>query len=118
MIRQVCSRVTSSAFTCFYNFTDMKVQLDQQNFLVFDPQIGGRVVELRLAGKQIIKGQHSELSNGNYLMFPWVNRIEQLPSPSLKHPYTDSNGLPIHGLYVDSHRNATVFAISEDSIRI
>lgn len=36
----------------------------------------------------------------------------------MEHPYNDSNGLPIHGLYVDSPRNATIFSLAEDSIGI
>lgn len=45
-------------------------------------------------------------------MFPWVNRIEEVPYKDIQHPYKDGNGLPIHGLYVDSPREATVFSIS------
>lgn len=100
-----------------YNYSDMKVKVDEQNYVVFNPQIGGRIIELRLAGKQIIKGQYHGLDNSSYLMFPWVNRIEKVPF-DLQHPYTDDNGLPIHGLYVDSPRQTTVFTINSDSVGI
>lgn len=96
----------------------MKVKVDESNYVIFNPQIGGRVIELKLAGKQIIKGKYHGLDNSSYLMFPWVNRIEKVPYPNIEHPYKDGNGLPIHGLYVDSPRNATIFSISEESIGI
>lgn len=117
MLANICKRVAGS-FSSYNYFSDMKVKIDEQNYVIFNPQIGGRIIELRLAGKQIIKGQYKELSNGNYLMFPWVNRIEKVPYANIEHPYKDDNSLPIHGLYVDSPRNATVFSISEGNIGI
>ena len=58
MLKKITQKLTR---TCklFYNFSDMKVKVDDQNYLVFNPQIGGRIIELHLAGKLIINGQHS-----------------------------------------------------------
>ena len=53
----------------------MKLKIDEQNYLVIDPAKGARVVELKLEGRQIIKGELSGLGNSSYLMYPWVNRI-------------------------------------------
>ena len=98
--------------TRYYKFSDMKIKVNEENYLVLDPKIGARVLELKLAGKKIIKGELHGLGNSSYLMFPWVNRIETVPFLNVQHPYTDSNGLPIHGLYVDSPRNVTIFSVS------
>jgi hypothetical protein len=116
MLRKVAKTLVNSHTLKFY-FSDMKVGVDEQNYVVFDPKIGARIIELRLAGRVIIKGEYNGLGNADYLMFPWVNRIEKVPYQA-EHPYTDGNGLPIHGLYVDSPRNITVFPISAESIGI
>lgn len=103
--------------TLKYYFSDMKVRVDDQNYVVFDPKIGARIIELRLAGKTIIKGEYNGLGNSDYLMYPWVNRIEKVPY-QVEHPYNDGNGIPIHGLYVDSPRNISVFSLSAESVGI
>ena len=51
-------------------------------------------------------------------MFPWVNRIEKVPFPNVQHIYKDGNGIPLHGLYVDSPRKVQISTISADSIGI
>ena len=74
MIRNTLSRLMHRS-NHYYNFSSMKLKIDEQNYLVIDPAKGARVVELRLEGRQIIKGELSGLGNSSYLMYPWVNRI-------------------------------------------
>lgn len=37
-------------------------------------------------------------------MFPWVNRVEHNPYSNNKYAHFDDNGLPLHGLSVNSPR--------------
>jgi hypothetical protein len=56
------TRLTNNAvryYRQYFYFSDMKVKVDEHNYLVFDPQIGARIIELKLSGRLIIKGQHS-----------------------------------------------------------
>ena len=55
----------------------MKVELDENNYIIIDPELGCRIQELKLGGKTVIKYDEKEgfLGSGSYLMFPWVNRI-------------------------------------------
>jgi len=54
----------------------MKIKVDDNNFVVINLDRGGRIVELVLAGHLIIKGNAVDTGSGNYLLYPWVNRIE------------------------------------------
>jgi hypothetical protein len=87
----------------------MKVSVDELNYLVLDPVNRGRVVELKLQGSTVIEGKEEGTGNGCYLMYPWVNRVEKVPYPGVYPQYTDGNGIPLHGLYVDDPRKADIF---------
>jgi hypothetical protein len=65
-----------------------------------------------LLGKLIIRDHNNGLGSGSYLMYPWVNRIEENPFPGIKPPYHDQNGTALHGFYVDEERNATIYVPS------
>jgi len=54
----------------------MLLKLDSDNYLILDIEKGGRILELKLIGKIIIKANSTDLGSGNYLMYPWVNRVE------------------------------------------
>jgi hypothetical protein len=58
----------------------MKVKLDAQNYLVLN-SVSGRIQELHLSGVTVMKQNEEGLGSGNYLMFPWVNRVEKNPFP-------------------------------------
>lgn len=116
MLTKLTKRFVNSHGLKYY-FSDMKVRVDDHNYAVFDPKIGARIVELRLEGKTIITGEKSGLGNSCYLMYPWVNRIGKVPYQT-ENPYNDGNGIPLHGLYVDSPRNIQVFPLSAESIGI
>ena len=51
-------------------------------------------------------------------MYPWVNRVLKVPFEKATDVHTDDNGIPLHGLYVNSPRKATVFPISSERIGI
>jgi galactose mutarotase-like enzyme len=53
----------------------MKIKVDENNFVVINLERGGRIVELVLGGRLIIQGNTSDTGSGNYLLYPWVNRI-------------------------------------------
>ena len=53
----------------------MKVKIDEGNYIILRPELGGRILELKLGGKEIIRGYEEGLGNGSYLMYPWVNRV-------------------------------------------
>ena len=57
MLKNITKRITQSLTNLNY-IKDMKVKIDELNYVVFNPQIGGRIIELKLQGKQIIKGEH------------------------------------------------------------
>lgn len=84
----------------------MKLQVDQDNLVVLDLERGGRIIELVLAGRLIIKGDAEDTGSGNFLLYPWVNRIEKSPFEDMDIPYKDAQGLPLHGFYVNEPRFA------------
>ena len=57
MLSNITKRITQSLANLNY-IKDMKVKIDELNYVVFNPLIGGRIIELKLQGKQIIKGEH------------------------------------------------------------
>ncbi|CAD8152684.1 unnamed protein product [Paramecium octaurelia] len=66
-------------------------------------QKNGKILELWLSGHLIIEGNESDdiLGNGCYLMYPWVNRLSD---KNVQCQFRDSNGYPLHGLYVNAER--------------
>lgn len=56
----------------------MRVRLDAENSMVVDT-ISGRIRELQLSGKVVMKQSDEGTGSGNFLMFPWVNRVEVNP---------------------------------------
>lgn len=56
----------------------MRVRLDAENSLVVDTQ-SGRIRELQLHGKVVLKQRDEGTGSGNFTMFPWVNRVEVNP---------------------------------------
>ncbi|CAD8203752.1 unnamed protein product [Paramecium pentaurelia] len=66
-------------------------------------QKNGKILELWMSGHLIIEGKEFEdvLGNGCYLMYPWVNRLSD---KNVQHKFHDSNGYPLHGLYVNTER--------------
>jgi galactose mutarotase-like enzyme len=84
----------------------MEIKVDSENHLTLNPKTG-RILQLRLHGKTVIKQAAENTGSGNFLMFPWVNRVEDNPFTVLSE-YFDGNVNPIHGLYVNDARHITV----------
>lgn len=55
---------------------NMKIAIDQYNYVKIAPEVGGRIVELVLLGRTVIKGEkpYCDTSTGSFLMFPWVSK--------------------------------------------
>lgn len=53
----------------------MRVRLDAENSMVLDTN-SGRIRELQLSGKVVMRQSDGGTGSGNFLMFPWVNRVE------------------------------------------
>ena len=55
---------------------NMKIAIDQYNYVKIAPEVGGRIVELMLLGRTVIKGEqpYCDTSAGSFLMFPWVSK--------------------------------------------
>lgn len=56
----------------------MRVRLDAENSMVLDTN-SGRIRELQLSGKVVMRQSDEGTGSGNFLMFPWVNRVEVNP---------------------------------------
>lgn len=56
----------------------MRVRLDADNSLILDTN-SGRIRELQLSGKVVMRQSDEGTGSGNFLMFPWVNRVEVNP---------------------------------------
>jgi hypothetical protein len=78
--------------------------------------ISGRIIELHLAGKTVLVETDKGTGSGCFLMYPWVNRVEENPFLPVQSEYFDGNGLPIHGLYVNDKRDITMLAPSHEYV--
>jgi hypothetical protein len=63
---------------------------------------GAKIVLLRLEKVKVIDGGRPGgfTASGSYLMYPWVNRLEEYHKAENK----DGAGLPLHGLYCQARR--------------
>lgn len=96
----------------------MLIKLDHENTLKIDPARGGRLLEVRLSGRVVLRGDREGLGSGCYLMYPWVNRIEKMPWADIEPSYTDGNQLPLHGMFVDEPRTVEITVPALGSISI
>lgn len=58
----------------------MKIAIDDDNYLVLNPD-SCRLTNVTLGGKTVLTQNEEGLGAGSYLMYPWVNRVEQNPFP-------------------------------------
>ncbi len=108
-----------------------KVFLEKGNSkLALDIMQGAQILELKLEVKNssldvilAFDSKNDFFRSGNFLMFPWVNRLENDELrlndrlPILLNPKKrDSNGLPIHGNFFDAKRK--LIAIRQNSITL
>ena len=58
-----------------------------------------------LEGETVIQAQQpfADMGSGSFLMYPWVNRIEEA-QPNLPPENYDGNGFPIHGMMVNTKK--------------
>ena len=84
-------------------------KLNEDNFIILSNQ-GGRIMKLVLNGLIVIQAQqpYEQLGSGSYLMYPWVNRLEE--RHALYTPvFYDGAGLPLHGLVVNTKNSLQNF---------
>lgn len=86
------------------------------NKLSIDLKKGGKILELSIKDQngvphKIISGNSEDLltSNGSFLMYPWVNRLESPSYPSdpaqkIIPEFCDGKGLSLHGLFASCER--------------
>ena len=86
------------------------------NKLSLDLKKGGKIIELLIKDQngdphKIISGSSEDLltSNGSFLMYPWVNRLESPSYPSnpaqkIIPEFCDGKGLSLHGLFASCER--------------
>jgi galactose mutarotase-like enzyme len=96
----------------------MLIKLDHQNTLRIDPTRGGRLLEVRLGGRIVLRGDRETLGSGCYLMYPWVNRIEKMPWADIEPSFTDDNKLPLHGMFVNEARTVEITVPAPGSLAI
>ena len=94
----------------------MKIAIDDDNYLVLNPD-SCRLTNVTLGGKTVLTQNEDGLGAGSYLMYPWVNRVEQNPFP-IQSEYKDGNNIPLHGLFVNDKREIAVKPLSADSILV
>lgn len=92
----------------------MKIAIDGDNYLVLNPD-SGRLTHVTLGGNTVLTQNEDGLGAGNYLMYPWVNRVEKNPF-TIESEYKDGNNIPLHGLFVNNNREITVKPLSANSI--
>jgi|LakMenE18May11ns_1017448.scaffolds.fasta_scaffold5577951_1 hypothetical protein len=52
----------------------MKIAIDEDNYFIINPN-SCRLINVTLSGKKVLAQLNEGTGSGNFLMYPWVNRV-------------------------------------------